>query len=43
LLQRKDQDRHEEQGRDQLQDALAEEIQHGSAYTVGRARKPRAT
>ena len=31
LLQREDQDRHEEQRRDQLQDALGEEVQHGAA------------
>ena len=36
MLQRKDQHRHEEQCRDQLQDALAEEIQHGLSSCPGR-------
>jgi hypothetical protein len=30
MLQRKDQDRHEEQRRDQLNEALGEETQHGA-------------
>jgi hypothetical protein len=30
MLQRKDQDRHEEQRRDQLQQALGEKVQHGA-------------
>jgi len=37
MLQRKDQHRHEEQRRDQLQDALAEEIQHGAIRVPGAA------
>jgi hypothetical protein len=39
MLQRKNQDRHEEQRRDQLQNPLAEEIQHESARFPGEARR----
>jgi hypothetical protein len=37
MLEREDQDRHEEQCRDQLQDALAEEVQHGVSRVSGAA------
>jgi hypothetical protein len=38
MLQRKDQDRNEKQRRDQLQDALAKEVQHGSVRFSGAQR-----
>src|SRR6267378_4358204 len=39
MLQRKDQDRHEEKRRDQLDDALGEEAQHGSVRFPGAAQR----